>query len=147
MKSSIFGADDARAVFAARIRCPERQHLVPPSTAGRFGMVTTFVPVHELWPRWMCMSMMGLGLSLRDRGGWVDACIDRVSTDGYCWVKCFGVEIFQVKGIIRPGHGIWHPCCSVKLDPTSYLVLRCSNQVENAFLDPSMRTRFRSMRC
>lgn len=52
----------------------------------------------------MCVSMMGLGLGLRDRGGRVYACIERVSTDSNGRVECFGVEVLEVDGIIRPGH-------------------------------------------
>ena len=60
------------------------------------------------------MSMMVLGLGLRDRGGRVNACIEGVSTDSNGWVEGFGVEILEVNGIIRPGHWIRHVCCSAK---------------------------------
>ena len=56
-------------------------------------MVKEDVRMSELWPRWMCMSMMALGLSLRDRGGWIYASIEGVSTDGNGWVEGFRVEV------------------------------------------------------
>lgn len=55
------------------------------------------------------MSMMGLGLGLRDRGGWVYACIEGVSTDGNGWIEGFRVEVLEVNGIIRP----CHPGCGI----------------------------------
>lgn len=60
----------------------------------------------------MSMMGLGLGLGLRDGGGWVYACIEGVSTDGR--VEGFGVEILEVYGIIRPGHWIRHICCSAR---------------------------------
>ncbi len=60
------------------------------------------------------MSMMSLGLGLRDRGGRVYACIEGVSTNSNGWVEGFRVEIFKVNGIIRPGHWIRHVGCSAK---------------------------------
>ena len=77
-------------------------------------MVEEDVRVSELWPRHMCMSMMGFSLSLglRDRGRWVYAGIDGVSTDGNGWVEGFRVEVLEMDGIIWSGHRIWH-CCSL----------------------------------
>lgn len=52
------------------------------------------------------MGVMFLGFGLRDGGGWVDACVDRVSANGNGWVKGFGVEVLEVHRIITPCHGI-----------------------------------------
>ena len=52
------------------------------------------------------MSMMFMGLGLRDGGGWAYAGVEGIPTNG--WVESFGVEVFEMDGVIRPGHWVWH---------------------------------------
>ncbi len=54
------------------------------------------------------MSMMFLGLGLRDGGRRIYARVEGVSTNGNGWVECLGVEVLEVNWIIRSGHGIRH---------------------------------------
>ena len=56
----------------------------------------------------MGVSVIFLGLGLRDGGRWIYACVEGVPTDGNGWVEGLGVEILEMNGIIRPCHGIRH---------------------------------------